>query len=430
MLTSIIKISSRRTFAKEPLARSLWHVRQPLNGMQQVYFSTRTCGGYKTSNNDLGPLYFSSSRRNFCTKPTKEETKVESKPEEEKFLQFDDELKKKVQNIKIPKAIVEEIDEDLELEKTERGQIVRERRIFLKEYDHHMHEQKWGAFYGISGICLFLLGTWSLIVPLYKLICERWGYSVKTQHTDYQEMQDKNDVFRKYRVHFEGVIEDDLPWNFEPEIKVVQVGAGETALAFYKAYNKSDKPIVGLSIYQVDPSEASLYFNKVQCFCFENQLLHPQEYVDLPVFFYLDPLINRDPNMKEVVDLTVSYHFFPAADQTVAEVVQRELEKHEKDQEELKVRRKKYGVTKEEREGKSDDAFSALPGLSPRRRSERALRQIRAIQKELGENQENEDNLEVVAVEDDSEIDGEISILDQNIFMNSEEVTPSVQPSS
>ena len=191
----------------------------------------------------------------------------------------------------------------------------------MREFDQHMYEQKWGAFYIVSGIALFVLGTWTLMVPLYKLVCEKWGYSIKTTHSDYQEIQDTKDVFRKYRVHFGGQINDNLPWTFEAETKVIQVSAGETALGFYKAYNNSDKPIVGLSIYQVDPNDASLYFNKIQCFCFENQLLQPKEYVDLPVFFYIDPLINRDPNLKEVVDLTVTYHFFPAADQSIAEVI-------------------------------------------------------------------------------------------------------------
>jgi cytochrome c oxidase assembly protein subunit 11 len=59
----------------------------------------------------------------------------------------------------------------------------------------------------------------------------------------------------------------------------------------------------------------------VQCFWFENQLLHPKEYVDLPVFFYIDPLINRDPAVCEVEELTVTYHFFPASDQTIADVI-------------------------------------------------------------------------------------------------------------
>lgn len=245
---------------------------------------------------------------------------LENSEDQEDFLDFSPNLETKIQKITMPKAIVKEVDEDAELEKTERGRIVRERRVFIQEFDHYMWEQKWGAFYGITGIMLFILGSWMLMVPLYKIICERWGFSIKTQHTDYKEMQDPKEIFRKYRVHFQGVVEDDLPWTFEPQTKVLQVSAGETALAFYKVYNNSDKPIVGLSVYQVDPNESSLYFNKVQCFCFENQLLNPKEYVDLPVFFYIDPLINRDPNLKQIVDLTVTYHFFPAADQSIAKV--------------------------------------------------------------------------------------------------------------
>jgi cytochrome c oxidase assembly protein subunit 11 len=64
--------------------------------------------------------------------------------------------------------------------------------------------------------------------------------------------------------------EDNIPWEFSPQTNSVVVNAGETALAFYTAYNRSDKPIAGIAIYQIYPEEVSLYFNKIQCFCFEN----------------------------------------------------------------------------------------------------------------------------------------------------------------
>lgn len=89
--------------------------------------------------------------------------------------------------------------------------------------------------------------------------------------------------------------------------------------------------------------------------------------------------------------------------------MQRELEKHEKEQEELKVKRKEYGVTKEEREGR-EDAFAALPGMSPRRRSERALRRIQAMNKSIDE---EDDDLEVI-IEDKDTFS---TTLDQRIFM-------------
>lgn len=43
-----------------------------------------------------------------------------------------------------------------------------------------------------------------------------------------------------------------------------QVVPGETALAFYKAKNPTDKPVIGISTYNVVPFEAGQYFNKIQ----------------------------------------------------------------------------------------------------------------------------------------------------------------------
>ena len=58
-----------------------------------------------------------------------------------------------------------------------------------------------------------------------------------------------------------------------------QLAPGETALAFYTAKNPTDKPVIGVSTYNVIPFEAGQYFNKIQCFCFEEQMLNPQEEV-------------------------------------------------------------------------------------------------------------------------------------------------------
>uniref|UniRef100_A0A8C3LXJ8 Cytochrome c oxidase assembly protein COX11, mitochondrial n=1 Tax=Chrysolophus pictus TaxID=9089 RepID=A0A8C3LXJ8_CHRPC len=93
---------------------------------------------------------------------------------------------------------------------------------------------------------------------------------------------------------------------------LLQVVPGETALAFYKAKNPTDKPIIGISTYNVVPFEAGQYFNKIQCFCFEEQWLNPQEEVDMPVFFYIDPEFAEDPKMAKVDSITLSYTFFEA----------------------------------------------------------------------------------------------------------------------
>lgn len=88
--------------------------------------------------------------------------------------------------------------------------------------------------------------------------------------------------------------------------------AGETALAFYTARNPTNKPVIGISTYNVIPFEAGAYFNKIQCFCFEEQQLNPNEEVDMPVFFYIDPEICEDPKLEFLEDIILSYTFFEA----------------------------------------------------------------------------------------------------------------------
>lgn len=153
-----------------------------------------------------------------------------------------------------------------------------------------------------------------------------------SQHAkDYNFDKDKLNVFRKYRISFMAHTQDNLQWEFQPQTSCLVVNAGETALAFYKVYNHTDKPISGIAVYQVFPEEVSLYFNKIQCFCFENQLLYPKESLDLPILFYLDPAINYDANLTGKKDILLTYHFFPSADQSVAEVLQKEIEKNNED---------------------------------------------------------------------------------------------------
>jgi cytochrome c oxidase assembly protein subunit 11 len=95
-----------------------------------------------------------------------------------------------------------------------------------------------------------------------------------------------------------------------PQQREVRVLPGETALAFYTATNKSDEDIIGVATYSVSPGQVAPYFSKIQCFCFEEQRLNAGETVDMPVFFYIDPDFVKDPNMKGIEQVTLSYTFF------------------------------------------------------------------------------------------------------------------------
>lgn len=110
---------------------------------------------------------------------------------------------------------------------------------------------------------------------------------------------------------------DVLPWKFTPQQREVRVLPGETALAFYTATNTSDKDIIGVATYSVTPAQVAPYFSKIQCFCFEEQRLNAGETVDMPVFFYLDPDMLTDLNMKGIETVTLSYTFFSELPQAV-----------------------------------------------------------------------------------------------------------------
>ena len=88
------------------------------------------------------------------------------------------------------------------------------------------------------------------------------------------------------------------------------VGIGETGLAFYEAHNPTDRPIAGTAAFNVAPSIVGGYFTKIDCFCFELQVLQPGETVQMPVTFYVDPEIVDDRDAKYTKSITLSYTFY------------------------------------------------------------------------------------------------------------------------
>ena len=106
-----------------------------------------------------------------------------------------------------------------------------------------------------------------------------------------------------------------MPWRFTPTQSFVKVLPGETALAFYTVRNPTNKTITGVATYNVDPPRAGLYFNKIQCFCFEEQRIGPYEEVDMPVFFFIDPEYLQDKYLKNNNNIMLSYTFFKTGEE-------------------------------------------------------------------------------------------------------------------
>jgi cytochrome c oxidase assembly protein subunit 11 len=201
-----------------------------------------------------------------------------------------------------------------------------------------------------SAVVVGTIGATYASVPLYKMFCQATGFGGTTQRVIFEGQDGEPNAIEKAfrslvqkvapkssaRVHtwtdedaasrlaslrpvknaklitvrFDTTVGDAMPWSFVPVQLDVKVVPGETALSFFSVTNHSDKAITGVATYNVHPPKAGLYFQKIQCFCFEEQRLLPGETVDMPVFFFIDPDILDDPQVSYITDITLSYTFF------------------------------------------------------------------------------------------------------------------------
>jgi cytochrome c oxidase assembly protein subunit 11 len=145
-------------------------------------------------------------------------------------------------------------------------------------------------------------------VPLYRMFCQLTGFNGTTQRV---EQASTVILDKSVEVSFDANVAPGLPWDFKPMQHKVNPKIGETIEIKFYAENKSDQPTRGQAIFNVSPIEAGAYFNKVQCFCFNETDLAPGEKREMPVVFYVDPDITKAPETKDITALTLSYTFYP-----------------------------------------------------------------------------------------------------------------------
>jgi len=155
-------------------------------------------------------------------------------------------------------------------------------------------------------IPVFMFGFGFALVPLYDVFCEITGLNGKTGRVEAATINSKAvDSSRQVTVKFLANSGNGLPWDFEPVVNKMEVHPGQIYEAMYRVSSKTDKDTVGQAIPSVSPVQASLHFNKTECFCFSKQELAGRETRDMPLRF----VINHDLP-KDIVELTLSYTFF------------------------------------------------------------------------------------------------------------------------
>lgn len=160
---------------------------------------------------------------------------------------------------------------------------------------------------------LAVMGAITAVSPtLYNMFCKATGYAGTTQRAD---VNTGKVLDRTLTVRFDSNVAPGLPWTFEPAVSKMDVKIGETAVAFYRATNNSEKPVKGHAIFNVTPEAFGAYFNKIECFCFTEQTLQPHQTVDMPVTFFLDPKLVEDSSTALQPEVTLSYSFFASEHQ-------------------------------------------------------------------------------------------------------------------
>lgn len=158
----------------------------------------------------------------------------------------------------------------------------------------------------LVGIALGMLMLAYAAVPLYKVFCRVTGFGGTTR----EALVAPGIVSeRTLTIHFNADTDPLLPWKFTAP-KPVVVHIGENKLVAFHATNLSAEPTRGSATYNVTPFEAGPYFDKIQCFCFQQQHLSPHQSADMPVSFFIDPAILKDPELKDLKNITLSYTFF------------------------------------------------------------------------------------------------------------------------
>jgi len=157
--------------------------------------------------------------------------------------------------------------------------------------------------------CAFgMVGAAYAAVPLYRMFCEVTGFDGTVRKAVAAPTKTLDRVMTvRFDTNVRGV-----DFAFVPETRTQDIKIGETALAFFKVTNRSDRDVTARAVYNVVPETAGPYFQKLDCFCFTEQTIKAGQTVEFPMTYFIDPEMVTDPETSRVREVVLSYTFFPA----------------------------------------------------------------------------------------------------------------------
>jgi len=161
----------------------------------------------------------------------------------------------------------------------------------------------------LGAVIVGMVGLSFASVPLYRVFCAATGFGGTTQRA---ETASDHVASSFVTVRFTTEIAPDLDWQFRPMTGEVTLHPGEQQQVFFRAVNRTTETVTSRAVYNVTPTKAGIYFDKLQCFCFDEQVLKPGETKDMGVVFFVDPDLLTDPSTRDVRTITLSYTMFRA----------------------------------------------------------------------------------------------------------------------
>lgn len=169
-------------------------------------------------------------------------------------------------------------------------------------------------------IAVLMFGFGYALIPVYKQLCEVLGINVLTQK-DGTVALDKNtqvDKTRSITIEFDGNAQG--PWRFRPVVSSMTVHPGELATVLYEVVNTQARTVQAQALPSYAPQSAMPHFKKIECFCFKQQTLKPNEARQMPVVFFIDPALPKD-----IKTITLSYTFFEIAGLSQADTANKKV---------------------------------------------------------------------------------------------------------
>jgi cytochrome c oxidase assembly protein subunit 11 len=191
-------------------------------------------------------------------------------------------------------------------------------------FEHRMAMNKPRAHLPVIVISVALMAMMTALVvyspTLYRMFCAVTGIDGTVRRVSLAKAATLSASDIPITVHFDANVAPELPWEFGPEQQKVVTHFGEPTKVYYYAKNTSNHPLVGRAVFNVAPYAAAPFFFKIECFCFTDEKLAPGESARMPLVFYVDQEMLKDPDAQMLTELTLSYTFYKQADRTAEEL--------------------------------------------------------------------------------------------------------------